>query len=358
MRTYKYHKLSVALALAPALLLGACNDKKAAAPTANAQADEILPVKVAIVQPSNLLRTIEAAGSVRHRRETPLGFTTAGKVSVVRYDVGDYIKRGALVAALDTTNVEGDLNVARAEQERANAEFGRVAQLYKDGWITKGRYEAADATRKAAEARVAQAGFATGTSRIYAPSSGVVLSRFAQPGQVIAAGSPAILMGQDDEGFDFRVAVVNSDAAKLRPGIAAMISLDGQDADPFQATISEIEGRADAATGAFIIHFRLPAKSGIRSGQIGKAAIKLPAADDGSLQIPASALFAVRTGEGLVYVVDPKSNIVQTRNVTIGALTDGFVMVKGGISAGEMIVVSGGEKLSRGMKVQPVRTAG
>jgi RND family efflux transporter MFP subunit len=339
------------LALAP---LTACGNGKAekAAPT-----DETFPVQTMTVQPGNMLRTLTAVGTVRYRRETPLGFTTSGKVASVRYDRGDFVKRGALLAALDSTNVGADLSVAEAERARAKAEFDRIAELYKEGWVTKGRYEAADTAAKAAAARVSQARFATGTSQLYAPSSGVILARNVEPGQVVAAGMAAVIMGQADQGFVFRVPVVDRDASKLRVGMVAEITLDALEGGPITATISEIEGQANAATGSFTVQFGLPARANIRAGQIGTASIKLPAANDGSLQIPASALFGVRTGEGLVYVVDPKTNRVETRNVVIDRLMDEFVIISGGLLQGDQIVVSGGEKLRKGAKVNPTAIA-
>jgi RND family efflux transporter MFP subunit len=340
--------------LLPLFLLAACGEDKAVTKTA---ADEIHPVQVVTVQQENLQRTINAVGTVRYRRETPLGFTTPGKVATVRFEEGDFVKRGALLAALDTTSVGADVSVATAERDRARSEFERLRSLYADGWVTKARYEAAEATVKAADARVRQAGFASGTAQLYAPSSGVVLTRNVQPGQIIAAGTPALILGEGDEGFVFRVPIIDRDASKLRVGMAADIAIESLGGAPITATISEIDGRANEATGAFTVQFRLANRPQLRSGQIGTATIKLPAADSGStLQIPASALFGVRTGEGLVYVVDAKSR-VETRNVAIERVTDEFVIVSGGLKPGDIIVTSGLEKLRTGSKVRAIKAA-
>lgn len=340
--------------LLPLLLLTACGEDKA---VTKAAADEIHPVQVVTVQQENLQRTIDAVGTVRYRRETPLGFTTPGKVATVRFEEGDFVKRGALLAALDTTSVGADVSVATAERDRARSEFERLRSLYADGWVTKARYEAAEATVKAADARVRQAGFASGTAQLYAPSSGVVLTRNVQPGQIIAAGTPALILGEGDEGFVFRVPIIDRDASKLRIGMAADISIESLDGAPITAMITEIDGRANEATGAFTVQFRLANRPQLRSGQIGTATIKLPAADSGStLQIPASALFGVRTGEGLVYVVDAKSR-VETRNVAIERVTDEFVIVSGGLKPGDIIVTSGLEKLRTGSKVHAIKAA-
>lgn len=318
-------------------------------------AETLLPVEIFTVGNQSLEREINAVGTVRYRRETPLGFTTAGKVAVVRFEEGDFVKPGALLAALDATNVGADMSVATAERDRARAEFERVRSLYADGWITKARFEAAEATLKGAEARVRQAGFASSTAQLYAPSSGVVLMRNVQAGQVIAAGTPALMLGEADDGFVFRVPIADRDASKLRVGMAADISIESAAEVPLTATISEIDGRANAGTGAFSVQFRLPKLAALRSGQIGTAKIRLPASDGGAqLQIPASALFGVRTGEGLVYVVDGK-NRVETRNVVIERVADKFVNVSGGISVGDRIVVSGLEKLRAGSAVRVVK---
>lgn len=322
-----------------------------------AAVDEIHPVQVMTVQQDNLQRTLNAVGTVRYRRETPLGFTTAGKVASVRFDAGDFVKRGTLLAALDGTSVGADLSVATAERERARAELERIRSLYADGWVTKARFEAADAATKAAEARVRQAGFASGTSQLYAPSSGVILSRTVQAGQVISAGTPVMVLGENDDGFVFRVPIVDRDAAKLRIGMAADIAIESLDGAPINATISEIDGRANEATGAFTVQFRLANRPQLRSGQIGTATIKLPASTNGALQIPAGALFGVRTGEGLIYVVDAK-NRVETRNVVIERVTDDYVIVNGGVKPGDTIVTSGLEKLRTGARVRPIKAPG
>jgi multidrug efflux pump subunit AcrA (membrane-fusion protein) len=321
----------LACVAAPAVLLAGCDKSHKAKP---AQVDDVLPVQVVAVQQSNQLRTINAVGTVRFRREAPLGFTTSGKVASVRFDEGDYVKRGSLLAALDTTNVMADVTVADAEQARARSDFERIKQLYAEGWVTKARYEAAELAAKSTTARVSQARFASGTAQLYAPSGGVVLTRNVEPGQVISAGTPALILGLSDQGYVFRAPIIDADASKLRIGMAA-----------------------NQTTGAFTVQFTLPPRAKLKSGQIGSAAIKLPASNDGGLQIPASALFGVRAGEGLVYVVEPGSNRVSTRNVIIDKLLDGFVIVRGALQPGDALVVTGLEKLRTGSKVRPIRSA-
>ncbi len=334
--------------------LGGCGET--APDTANpaVQTQSALPVRVLTAAPSAASRSVSAVGTVRYRRETPLGFTTAGRVAQVRFNVGDAVSKGTLLAALDATTVQGDLSAARAEAGRADAELSRIATLYDQGWVTKGRLEQTQAGAEAARARVSQAGFATDTARIYAPSSGVVLSRAVDPGQVVAAGMPALVVGQNDGGLVLRAPFAASDAARLAAGLTGTVSLSGVDGT-LTGKLTEIEGRADDATGSVIAVFALPANARIRSGQIGTVTLTLPAeTGDAGIAVPPSALFDVRAGEGLVFVVDTASMTAQPRSVTIGKLSGGAVTISGGVARGDRIVVTGGERLRAGAKVRIV----
>ena len=79
--------------LFPLALLAACGSNAVVTKTAT---DEIFPVQVLRVQPENLLRTLNAVGTVRYRRETTLGFTSSGKVATVRFD--DFAAWGSVAA--------------------------------------------------------------------------------------------------------------------------------------------------------------------------------------------------------------------------------------------------------------------
>jgi RND family efflux transporter MFP subunit len=343
----KYH---IAL-LVTVLMLSGCEPSKPVAKAVGVE--EVYPVNVAVVRQNIAPRFIEAIGTLRYIRETPVGFLTSGTVTQVQFAEGDYIKRGAVLATIVTSNVVPKMPVVDDRREQAQFEFDRISALYADGWVTKARYEAAKAAVKSGKVPVRQTAPSSSTTKLYAPSNGIVLTRNVEPGQRISAGSPALILGQDDDGFIFRAPVIDKDISKLRIGMAAEIIMESPAKKPITATISEIEGRAKDATDAVIVQFRIPAGFGLRHGQIGKANIALPAAENGAMQIPASALFGKGANEALVYVLDPNTNRIETRNIVIESTTGDYVVVTGSIKPGDNIVVSGGEKLRNGMRVLP-----
>ena len=340
------------LLVLPALLLG-CSETEAEEKPKNR---DPIPAAVQTVLPASGTEIITSAGTVRLRRETELGFTTSGKVASVRYDEGDQVKQGAVLAALDNSTVSADLDAAQAERERADAELSRIESLYKDGWVTKARLEQSEAASKAALARVNASGFASRTARITAPSGGIILARNIDAGQIVAAGQTALVLGETGKGFVLRVPLTDADASRVRVGMRANVTISAVSDEPFEAVVSEKDGRADSSTGTFEVSFLLPASGRLRSGQLGTVDIEVSRNNDGSIAVPATAIFGLRTGEGLVFVVDKKNRIKQ-RGVIIGALNDKTLEIASGLNEGDTIVTRGVEKLRDGDIIKPVRAA-
>lgn len=334
------------------VLLAGCSVSE---PKEKPKSTDAIPAAVTTVQPASENEIINAAGTVRLRRETSLGFTTGGKVASVRFEEGDRVKRGAVLAALDNSTVAADLSAARAELERAESEYTRIASLFKDGWVTDARLEQSDAATKAARARVKAAGFASNTSRIYAPSGGIILARNVDAGQIVSAGQTVIVLGETSKGYVLRVPMTDSDAARVRVGMRANVTIKAVSDKPIAAVISEKDGRADERTGTFEVSFLLPANDRMLSGQLGTVAIEVPRGNDGSIAIPATALFGLRSGEGLVFIVDSKNKVKQ-RAVVIGELNDDSLEITSGLNNGDVIVTHGVEKLRDGDQIKPVRT--
>lgn len=326
-------------------LLSAC----ASDPTEDeAKTPQLPQVTVTSVQSADTTRVIEAAGTVRYLAETGLGFTTPGKIATIRYDAGDRVRRGDLLAALDTTTVAADLAGAEAELERAEADLGRISDLFEKGWVTKARLDQADAAAKAARAQVSAAGFASNTSQIIAPSSGVILARNAEPGQIVQPGIAVLILGEASRGLVLRVPVIDSDIAQLSIGMPATIRLAALGDEEIEAQIRDIDGRADPLSGTFTVTFALPDNPGLRSGQIGTVTVRMPKRDvSNEVTIPSEALFDVRADEGFVYVLTESSESRQKsykavpRKVLIGGLRDDRMVIRGGLKSGERIIVTG-----------------
>ncbi len=319
---------------------------------------KIFDVRIAQVGSQKSAVTISGTGTVRLRRETSLAFTSAGRIARLAVNEGDRVAKGQLLAALDMTTVNAQLDAARAEQTRTAGELKRATALFEQGWVTKAYLENARAAYESSMAASRVRQFATDTARIVAPNNGVVLARTAEPSQTVDAGTPILVLGDESAGYVLRIPVPDRDAARLRPGAPAKVRIASLGDAALDAVIVEIGGRADPVTGTFDVEIALPATPGLRSGQVGSAELIVSdSTGPASLLVPPAALFSPRAGEGFVYVVPQGSKRVALRKVTIAEARDGGVIVTGGLKAGEWVVVSNLDRLADKAQVNPIRRA-
>lgn len=317
-----------------------------------------IPVRVTIATSDTNDGRLAVSGTVRIKRETALAFNSPGRIAAILVREGDRVSQGQVLARLDPTGVDAAQASAKAEAVRAAAEFRRLQTLFDKGWVTAQRLDSARAAAAAANARVEQTAFDVGLSVIRAPSSGTVLRRPAEPGQIVNPGATVLIIGETDSGHVLRVPLADADLARLRLGQAASVVIPAIGPTPVAGRVSEIGARGDDGSGTFRVEIALPALPGLRSGMIGKAVIRLagdrasePAGVAGSVIVPATAVFSARADEGFVYVLDTTSNQVKLRQVSLGGITDAGVTVISGVAPGESVITSGPDRLRDGTKV-------
>ncbi|MDZ7588334.1 MAG: efflux RND transporter periplasmic adaptor subunit [Parasphingorhabdus sp.] len=336
-----------------ALALTGCADRDPPEEKSVTTAPAPLPVEIFTVSAASQTQQLQLPGTVQYRRETVLGFTTAGQVASVRFDEGDVVQKGTALASLDRSAVGASLESARAERDRAEAEYARLQKLFDQGWITRSRLEAAEATARAARAAISATSFSSNTATIVAPASGMILDRNIEQGQTVAAGFAAFRIGESGQGFVLNVPMTDRDAAKMRIGMVADVTVNALGDAPVAARIVEMDRRADPTTGSFEVRFQLPPRPGLSAGQLGTMSLTMARDAGDRVTVPASAIFGLREGEALVYVVDG-ANTVSRRNVLVGEMSDGGLEVTEGLNSGERIVAAGLERLRTGDRVKPV----
>ena len=320
-----------------------------------------VPVRIAMVVGAADARLLTVSGTVRIKRETELAFNTAGRIAAITVREGDTVRKGAVLARLDATGLDASQASAAAERVRAAADYRRLQSLFDKGWVTAQRLDSARAAAAAADARVRQTGFDVGLAVIRAPSSGTVLRRTAEPGQIVNAGAAVLVIGEADSGHVLRVPLTDGDLARVSRGQSVTVVVPAVDAAPMAGRVSEIGARGDDGSGTFRVEIALPSRPALRSGMIGKAVLRFGAVGDSpadaSVRVPAMAVFSARADEGFVYVLPVGADTVRLRKVALGPVDDAGVTVTSGLAAGEAVVVSGPDRLREGVRVAVKATA-
>lgn len=307
--------------------------------------------------------TISATGTIGARREIPVGVVgEGGRVVTVAVDQGSWVRQGQVLASVDrsvqnqqASGASAQIGVARADLNLAQANLDRALQLVDRGFVSKADVDRLTATRDAAAARlrVAQASLAELQARnarlnIYAPSSGLILTRAVEPGQTISAGSPPVFtMAQGGE-MELMAKLSEEDLSKITVGTTVTVTPVGLDRS-FTGQVWQIEPTIDAQTRQGTARVALDYAPGLRPGGFASAVI-----NSGTVvapMLPESAIMSDAKGN-YVYIID-KDNKVVRRDVVTGLVTDRGIAIAGGLSGQERVVLRAGGFLNPGDTVKP-----
>ncbi len=363
------HLLRLASPLLLAALLSAlvsgCS-KQAAAP------EPERAVRTQVVSASSAAASHEYAGEVRPRVESRLSFRVSGKLLSRAVNLGDTVKAGEVLARIDAQDLKlaeaaasAAVMAARTNRDQAGADYKRFVDLQRQGFISTAELERRDSAFKAAQAQLEQAraqadvqGNQAGYAQLVADGAGVVTGVDAEPGQVLAAGTPVVRVALDGpRDIVFSVPedqISRVKAAASAPG-ALKVRLWGSDKTS-PLTLREVAAAADPVTRTFLIKADA-GKLDVKLGQSATVVLDLPQTA-GVIKLPLDAVMQ-QSGKTSVWVLDGPSMTVKAVPVRVGGAEGNEVVIAGGLNPGQEVVVAGVHVLNPGQKVKryvPPRT--
>ena len=333
--------------------------------TSGAMAQETAtPVEVAPVMADPGDDVVIAAGTLAQKLEVPLSFKISGVIDGIYVDEGDIVDKGQLLSQLIDTEIGARESEAAATLAQAQSDYQRAKVLADRGVLSKSALEQAETAMKRAKANLDAVKFDTRFSRIVAPAEGVVLSRRAEPGELVNAGVSVLTIGDASKGFILNVPLSDRDVVRLAPGDDAEITLSATPSLSLSATVVRLAAKADPRTGSFNAELLLDVEAGaanlLRSGMIGTAVItprQTEKPESARVVIPADAILEASGPTGTVFVVD-ETNKASLRQIEVSQIRVGHIVVSKGLGEGEQVVVSGAPYLKNGMPVRIVSRRG
>lgn len=344
------------LAILAGLVLTACG-KQPAAP------EPVRAVKVLTVGTGHASAGLEFSAEVRAQVEARLGFRVAGKISQRQAELGQRVKAGQLLAQLDPQDYQLAADAARAQvaaaqtnRDLAAADFKRFKSLKDQDFISGAELERREANLKSAQAQLEQAqaqlsaqGNQAGYTRLVAPTAGVVTAVEAEPGQVVAAGTPVIRLAQDGP-RDAVFTVPEDRVSLLRAGSEVKVR-GWSDDRTVTGRVREVAASADPVTRTFLVKVGLPADAPWALGATLSVAPQALARNDVPvIKLPTSALRQMADGTS-VWVVDKATMTVKAQPVQVATADGNEAVIASGLQPGQMVVSAGVHVLSPGEKV-------
>lgn len=342
---------------------------------------------------------VVVTGTLAAEQEIVMGLKVAGRISELPVDLGTIIKKGSVIARLDTTDFtlrvrqseaalqqarvrlglsptgtseEVDLEQtafvreARAQMDSAKARLDRATQLSDKGLIAKADLDAVSGAYKVTEAQYADS-LDEGKNRqgvlaqrrseleiarqqlndtvLTAPIDGSIRQRHANVGQYLAAGSPVVTIVQMNP-LRLRTEVPERDALNIRTGMMVRVAVEGA-AGTHQGRVVRLSPAIDEANRTLLVETEVSnTANSLRPGAFARAEI-IASATQRALMVPAAA---VVTFAGIDRVFTVQNGQALEKRIRTGRHTESGVEILEGITAGETVVIDPGN-LTDGEKV-------
>lgn len=167
-----------------------------------------------------------------------------GKILEVKVDEGSAVSAGDIIALIDQSDVETSLKAAQARYKVAKNDLERSEDLYKDNMISSQQYDLASANFDAASAALDAAKLQLDNTTITAPSSGTILVRAVEPGELAAIGTPIVTMADLRE-VKLTVYLAEKEIGKIKLGQEVGVSVDSYPNEKFTGKITYISDTAE-----------------------------------------------------------------------------------------------------------------
>jgi RND family efflux transporter MFP subunit len=332
---------------ASALVLGlaACGSAEPPQPAAASRAE----LEAAVVEVRDVALTYTAEAVVEAVRQSTVSAQIAGRIVELRFDVGDFVKKGEVIARIDERAAtqalaasEAQVRQAEAALRNARAEFERSKQLVAQKFLSQAALDRAESEYKAAQARVTallagagQAQTERSFATIVAPYSGLVSARHVELGEMATPGKP-LMTGFDPGTLRVTATVPQAQVAAIQAGAKARVEVPSS-AKWVDATQLTVIPSADPRTHTTQVRLGLPADvRGIYPGIYARAHFVTGRAS--ALLVPRAAVLQ-RSELTAVYVI-PESGAPQLRQIRLGTAGDErAVEVLAGLRAGERVAI-------------------
>jgi RND family efflux transporter MFP subunit len=328
---------------------------------------------VAVVHPQqqDASNEIVLPANIQAYTDSPIYARTDGYLKSWYFDIGAHVKKGQLLAVIDTPEVDQQLSQARADEATAQANVNlaqitdtRYEGLLKTDSVSKqdvdnahGDFEAKKAALASAAANVKRLEDLQSFEKVYAPFDGVITARNIDIGSLVDAGASG---GTHTELFHIAytrvlrvyVSIPQADSAGAKPGIKAELALPEFPGRRFPGKLVSTANAIDPSSRTLLAEISVDNPTGeLLPGAYAEVHLAMPTAGP-TFVVPVSALLF--RADGLHLVTVENGNRAVLTNVTIGRDFGTTAEILAGLTADEWVITNPPDSIATG---SPVRIA-
>lgn len=316
------------------------------------------PVRVMQVLADGNLNGRQFPAVIDAAKRANLSFNVAGRLKQFSVTESQSVKKGEVLARLDTTDIKISQQEAQVSYEQAKADFDRASQLVAQGHLSRSDFDQVKSTYSTAKLQLASANQKLSYTQIKAPFDGVVVKRFVEAHEDVTAKEDIVEL-QDLSELLVKVNVSEKLMMRSRANKTDrkyFVQFDGFKDKVFPVTFKEAVTRADEASQTYEVVFSMQKQAGylILPGMTATLTIKQKNALQDIIILPANVVLSDNQGQYVFVVIDESSGVgkVQRKNVTVGKLRDNGIVIKAGLDSGSKVITAGMSRLTENMLVK------
>lgn len=325
-----------------------------------AQAAKFAPpptaVTTAVAKKEQWQPVLSAVGSLRAINGVTVSTDLAGVISQIAFQSGATVKKGDLLAKLDSTQEEAQLHSAEARLDWAKVSLDRQRNLVNSGAVSKSDFDSAESEFRQASAAVDEAKALIARKAIVAPFDGVLGIRQVDLGQYLNVGAPIVQLQSANPIYaDF--SLPQQSLEQIAIGKKLQVRAAGITGDKFEGEIESIDSRLDETTRNLLVRGLIQnAEHKLRPGMFVSVEVLLPEQD--VITIPSTSINYAPYGDSVYVVKETKApdgkvaDEAQQQFVKLGPTRGDQVSVVSGVKEGDQVVSSGVFKLRAGAPIQ------
>ena len=328
--------------------------------------DELIEVsaykaKSANQQNNSSASVLDASGYVTARMQATVSSKLTGKVLEVYIEEGMFVEKDQILAQLDDSTVQAELNFAKTQLKEARRIYKRTLELRKDNLASQASLDAAESQVDGLKARLDISKQIVADMQIRAPFSGVVINKAAQPGEMISpvsAGGGFTRTGigtiVDMSSLEVEVDVNESYINRVQAGQPAITNLNAYPNWDIASEVIAIIPTADRNKATVKVRIGLLEKDervlpdmGAKVSFLKEQVAETPEKLEG-VMVPSSSV--IKEGN-LSYVFIIKNGLIEKTNVSVESSSSNFSRVTNGVEVGDSVVTDPNGEMQNGQEV-------
>ena len=295
--------------------------------------------------------SFQVYGTVVSDKSVTLFPEMAGTITKVTVKVGERVRAGQLLVAMDASLVQASLAEVKTQLTLAQSVFEKQSRLWEQKIGSEVQYLQAKTQFEALQKRLAAVSRQVAMTTVTAPFDGVIDQVFAKEGEMAAPGM-AMVRIVGNGGLRLDMQVPETYIQRIEKGDAVDMHFSAIKLD-LVGKISAVGNFINAGSRTFGVTVELPKNSDLKANMMASVALKDYSVDS-AITVPNRLILQDTKGVNYTYVYVAKGELgsIERRDLVLGVANNDLTEVKSGIAPGEKVVDRGIRSVQPGQIVK------